>query len=314
VTRRHLLPIAAVELVLVAWLAVALSSGRDGTAGARPAAAPAPPSFVLGRRAGALAVGLAVRSEPGDRLGLETSVRGSDGLPVSGLSGEFSLRGTRGSKAAHAAACGSGCYRAELTPAGTPRLVVFRLTRPNGRASAVRYPLPRMWPPPRATRLVERATRAYRALGSVSSDQQLASGLGPVLRTHYVQAAPDRLTYRIEGGAQAVVIGARRWDRAPGGRWRESASSVLHLPAPPWTGRPFGATLIGRDHVRGLPADVVAFMTRQDGFPIWFTVWLERPGMLLLKTRMVASGHFMTETYRSFDAPVRIVPPGHSRP
>ena len=47
--------------------------------------------------------------------------------------------------------------------------------------------------------------------------------------TRFEMVAPDRLAYRIEGGQQAVVIGAHRWDRSPGGRWVPSAQSSLQV-------------------------------------------------------------------------------------
>src|SRR5205807_1259000 len=79
----------------------------------------------------------------------------------------------------------------------------------------------------------ERAARVFGSLRSLVIDERLASNPRTVIRTRFEIVAPDRLAYRIVGGQQAVVVGGRRWDRSPNGRWQPSQQSPLRLPAAP---------------------------------------------------------------------------------
>jgi hypothetical protein len=114
--------------------------------------------------------------------------------------------------------------------------------------------------------------------------------------------APDRLAYRIKGGQQAVVVGGRRWDRSPGGRWVASAQSPLHIPAAPWS-IIRDARLIGRTPRLWR----VAFL--DPTIPAWFEVTLDRRTMRTLDVHMTAAAHFMHDRYLRFNTRVRITPP-----
>ena len=39
---------------------------------------------------------------------------------------------------------------------------------------------------------------------------------------------------RSKNGSSAVIIGDRRWDKLPGGKWEESAQTPIHQPTPFW--------------------------------------------------------------------------------
>src|SRR5438094_221842 len=83
-------------------------------------------------------------------------------------------------------------------------------------------------PPALAERLLLRATQAFRSLSSVVTDQRLASNPRDVLLTRYLQVAPDRFSYAIESGPQAVVIGRKRWDRPrPSGKWQQTETEPI---------------------------------------------------------------------------------------
>jgi copper transport protein len=280
----------AAELVLLAVLVAVVGFLTDSRPGRRAALAavaargpaPLPPTgaLVLAREDGPWAVALAVR-------GRETTVTaiGQDGNGVDGL--QASIAG------AAAAACGPGCYRADL--ARVPRRVVVRLGD-----SRVEFPVPARAPPARA--VAERATRAFRALRSVEFVERLASGAGAAITTRWVEQAPNRLSYRIVRGPQAVVIGARRWDRVPGGRWVESQTESLPFPTPPWA-EVSNARLIGS--TRG--TQTVAFLDRS--IPAWFEVVVDRRTGLPLRARMTATAHFMRHVYGRFDAAPPVEPP-----
>src|SRR5207245_3490447 len=90
--------------------------------------------------------------------------------------------------------CGPGCYSALLPAHGSPRTI--RLTvAGSGATGAAVFPLPDRWPPQSAAGLLSRAVRTFRSLRSVVTEQRLASGLGPVVQTRYLQLAPDRFSY-----------------------------------------------------------------------------------------------------------------------
>src|SRR5262249_54129253 len=178
---------------------------------------PPPPAgaIVRAQQDGRLAVALAARGPE-----LTATVVAPDGSGFDGLDVRFRASG----RTAAAAPCGAGCYRATLPPG---RAVEVDLP-----GSAVRFDVPASAPP--AGELVARAARAFRGLSSVTFHERLSSGPQHTVRTTFVLARPDRLTYANDEGSSAVVIGARRWDRQGTGRWVESAASPLSLPPPAW--------------------------------------------------------------------------------
>jgi hypothetical protein len=173
------------------------------------------------------------------------------------------------------------------------------------RGQKVAFTLPKL-PAPPAAGIVARATRAWHALRSVTLDERLAARPGNSIETTFVQAAPDRLTYRIVGGAQAVVIGTRRWDRASAAApWRRSEQiPALVQPTPPWL-------MVASAHVLNATpsAWTVSFVDARFGRPIWFTATIQRRTYRTLDLHMVTAAHFMHERYRAFNAPVQIAPP-----
>ena len=114
--------------------------------------------------------------------------------------------------------------------------------------------------------------------------------------------APDQLAYRIKGGQQAIVIGAHRWDRSPGGRWVPSAQTSLHIPSAPWS-LIRDARLIGRTPRLWR----VAFL--DPTVPAWFEITLDRRTLRTLDSHMTTAAHFMHDRYMRFNAPLRITPP-----
>src|SRR5205823_1512623 len=118
----------------------------------------------------------------------------------------------------------TGCYEASL-PSEARRVVVLVAGRP------VPFELPERTLP--AAALVHRVDSAIRRARSLVIDERLASSPTHAIRARFEVAAPNRLTYRIAGGAQAVVIGGRRWDRATAReQWVRSSQTPLRLPAP----------------------------------------------------------------------------------
>jgi hypothetical protein len=121
--------------------------------------------------------------------------------------------------------------------------------------------------------------------------------------------APNQVEYTIRGGAAAVVIGERRWDRDhPGAPWRRSQQlPALTVPEPAWGSVATNAHILGKARVGGRPVWVVSFANPTT--PAWFTAWIDRRTYRTLRLRMTAAAHFMFHRYLEFDRPLRIVPP-----
>jgi hypothetical protein len=288
--------------VLVACATVlATSPGAARASAAAESAFPVPPAgaTVYARQLGTRALGLAVVPR-GSSLVAQASVVGRQGNGVPGLRVAFEVDGRR--KAA--TTCGPGCYRASFSPRRAPRAVDVVL--PGG-APKWHVALPAAWPARDATELVARAERAWRKLESLSFRETLGSGTGHVAVSSWRVQAPDRVAYEIEKGWAGIVIGTRRWDRAPGAeRWERSAQTPIHQPVPPW-GSPRDAHVLREVTYRARPAVRVSFFDRQS--PAWFTLLLDRKTFRTLDLRMVTNAHFMHDVYGSFDSTPAIVAP-----
>ena len=281
------------ELLLLAGLVIAvalltdLRPGRDRSAAAAvasvkgPPPLPAPQLVVQAGEAGDYAVALAVKP-PGE----EVTVLGQDGTGVSGLSVEIDGQRT--------VSCGNGCYRAFVPLHRTATVVVNRV-------DAVTFRIP---PDPRpAPGLVVRATRAFRALRSVDYVERLASSPRDRVVADFTLERPNRLEYRIRGGASGIIIGARRWDRSGHGPWLPSPQEPTPQPEPIWAGHFTNAFLL-----ETTPTSYVVSFVRALG-PTWFTIRLDRRTLLPRDLKMTTAAHFMTHRYTHFNAPRRIRPP-----
>jgi len=297
--RRRLLRRASI--LFAAAIATVAAAGISVRAAASTRAHfPAPPkgAIVYSRELGQDALALGVVPQRG-RVLVQASVLGSQGQGVTGMRVSFGVHdGNR--KAAHA--CGPGCYRATLSvrgrPAGIDALV-------NGRRW--RVTMPARWPAPSGATLMARARRAWRSLRSVSYVDRLASGPGQsVLSTWQVQA-PDRIAYEVWGGGDSVVIGAKRWDLAPGGnKWVESDQLAVKQPVPFWVSVA-DAHVLGTARVNGTPAWQVSFF--DPGTPAWFDVMIDSKTMLALNMHMITTAHFMSDSYSQFNSTPSIQPP-----
>jgi hypothetical protein len=295
---------AAVGVVLlaalVAGVAVLAGSGSGGgsavgtsslTVGVETPPPPPRGALVLAGESGSRAVALAV-----GRRRLTATVLSPEGGPLSGLKVSFRA----GSRVVPAHPCGNGCYtapaapvsRVEVRPSGS-RPVVFRIP-----ASA-----------PGAAAIVARAGRVYRSLHTLVYLESLRSGPTGGLLTTWRLKAPNELEYTIRGGADAVVLGERRWDRdRPGAPWRRSQQlPALQVPLPAWGSVATNARLLGTGRVDGRTVWVVSFANPTT--PAWFSAWIDRESYRTLRLRMTAAAHFMYHDYLEFNKPLRIVPP-----
>jgi copper transport protein len=275
-----------VGLVGAVALLTDLQPGRDRLARAAvteakaPPPAPAPGMWVQARESGAFAVALAVH--PPDA---EVFVLGPDSLGVNGL--EVKIAG------ATAGSCGAGCYRASLSSAGVVDVSVG--------GNVLVFQVPARAAP--AAGLVARATKAFRGLRSVDYVERLASDPRNKVVSDFTLESPNRLEYRIRGGADGIIIGTRRWDRTQGGKWVPSPQDITPQPEPIWAGHATNAYLL-----ESTATTYVVSFFKPTG-PVWFTVRLDRKTLLPRSLRMTAAAHFMTHRYTSFNAAPRIRAP-----
>ena len=255
--------------------------------------APPPPrgALVLGGESGSRAVALAV----GKRR-LTATVLSPDGGPLSGLKVSFAT----GSRVVRASPCGPGCYSAA---AARPAHVQLRLSG----SKPVDFELPAR--PRPAAAIVARAALATRKLKSLVYVESLRSGPTGGLLTTWSMKAPNEVEYQIRGGADAIVLGTRRWDRnRAGAPWRRSKQlPALRVPLPAWGARATNAYVLRDTSVGGRPAWVVSFANPTT--PAWFTAVIDRATYRPLRLHMTAAAHFMTHRYLEFDRPLTIEPP-----
>lgn len=289
---------AVVELVLLAGVLVAvgfltqLRPGRDAPGAAAASSplgalerppAPPPGTLVLAREDGRYAVALAAGAQRLTAIVLDPSGGGA-------VLNDVRIAG------AGADACGRGCY-AVAAPRPLPRDVPVSL---DGRT--VTFALPRAARP--AAALLRRATRAFHRLRSVRYRERLSSGLGAKLTTIWSEEAPDRISYAIAGGPQAIVIGGRRWDRSgPGKPWTSSETTQLVEPTPIWEGTSTNAFLVRAD------ARAVELTWASPSVPAFFDAVFDRRTLLPRTLRMTAAAHFMHHDYLEFNRPLGIRPP-----
>jgi hypothetical protein len=153
-----------------------------------------------------------------------------------------------------------------------------------------------------------RAERVWRSLRSLAFRERLASDSSHSVTSVWRAAAPDRIAYTVSGGYSSVVIGGRRWDRAPGGRWVESSQTApIHQPVPFWVSVA-NAHVLGTAQLRGHSVWRVSFF--DPATPGWFEVAIDKRTLHTLELSMFTTAHFMHDVYSGFDEPAGIRPPG----
>jgi hypothetical protein len=285
---------AGIAAVTVAALVLHRTPGPTGTAATPtpPAGAPASPppavngfpappagAVVLAREAGLYALALARLPKS-----VQVSVVGQQGTGVRGLT--VSVNGVT------ASACGAGCYSAPVSA----RSLTVQAGSTRWRAT-----LPRRTPD--AEQIVTRAAQVWRSLRTLAWEDRLASDPVHAVFSTWQAVAPDRISYRVRGGYDAVIIGHTRWDKSPGGGWVRSAQSIpVQQPSPIW--------LSAIDaHVVGSTGSGWRITFFDPKTPAWFEIVVDKQTLHTIDLHMTTTAHFMHERYLSFDAPVRVAPP-----
>jgi hypothetical protein len=125
-----------------------------------------------------------------------------------------------------------------------------------------------------------------------------------VAEVHARASGPPRVPDR--GGADGIIIGSRRWDRARGGGV-PSPQDPTSQPEPIWAGHFQNAYLLETTPT----TYVVSFLNRSAS--VWFTLRLDRRTLLPRSLRMTAPAHFMTHRYTRFNATRKIKAPNAER-
>jgi copper transport protein len=286
-----------VVLAVVVGTVAVLTDLRPPARSSAAVAAPAPPhppprdAVVLAQQDDDVAIALAA-SPRGRNLAVQVTALGPEGKGVDGLDIDVAGISTR--------SCGPGCYAATILLPPPPRRIPVRV---GGRTLA--FTLPRRWPVPAAAALVTRVDRVFRGLHTLVVHEHLASSARNAITTTYRVEAPNRFSYEIAGGPEAVVIGKTRWDRLPGGRWQRSEQDPIRQPEPFW----------GSDPMRNARLLAPGRATFYDPkLPAWFELTFDRKTGRLLRLKMTAMAHFMRHRYTGFNAPLQIVPPRSTQP
>jgi hypothetical protein len=265
-----------------------------------PPAVPPPGSVVLARESRDLAVALAVR--PGMPLRVTATIINGKGSGVDGLDVELIAGRPTSGASNRGRPCGRGCYTATL-PVRAPTRFAVNITG-AGPFRSVLLPLPGRWAPQPGAAFLSRAARTFRAQRSVLYVERLSSGPGHTIVTTWKLEAPNLLEYSIRDGGGGIVIGGKRWDRAkPAAPWKESTSTVLPQPLPPW------GTRVANAYVLRTTPRRVTLSWFDPGVPSWFTGTFDRVTARPIELRMTAAAHFMQHRYLAFDRGVRIEPP-----
>ena len=235
------------------------------------------------QEAGDYGVALAVR-KPGE----EVYVLGPDGDRRERPVGDDQRQQT-------ANACGNGCYGAFV-----PLREICDCESSTARGSRSRSPRARVRP--LETCRTRDAQRSVRCAASTTSNGSRRARATSVV-ADFTLERPNRLEYRIKGGASGIVIGNRRWDRTGSEPWVPSPQSVTPQPEPIWAGHITNAFLLETTPT----SYVVAFMKPLG--PTWFTVRFDRRTLLPRDLRMTTAAHFMRHRYMRFNAPPRIKAP-----
>jgi hypothetical protein len=268
-------------------------------------ALPAAGDLTMASSAGDVLVGLTLR--PG-RPGPNTAWLYV--LPVGGEPAASGLGVTLDSdgRAAPVRRCGPACRSAAVDLRGGETLSVAVATAGSDGGATARFRVPAL-PAPDAAGEVDRVQRAMHALRTYQLDETLRPAAVP-LQVTYAFQAPDRLSYRVSGGAETVIVGPTEYTRdGPAGPWHVQALPPVGVPSFVWDGAPvvaarsLGAAADGATALRAL-----SFYEDLDGTPVWFELDVDGRD-LVERASMRAQAHFMTHRYRDFDAPLTVAVP-----
>jgi copper transport protein len=299
--------------VMVVGAAALLASfpvpARSGTFGAAAvpvvAALPRGTELTLGGEAGQTLVGLTVDPAVPGTNRLTVYVSGAGGATTQNVDVTAQING----QDVPLRSCGSTCRYTRVELMGGEG-ISLRVAGAQGGTAGFHMPA---LPAADGAALLTAALARMGGLHSVALHETLTGGAGTTITTDYREVAPDLLEWAQPGGAATVVVGAIRYTR-PGARdpWTvETGNPTVSEPAFSWElfSPDIGVHVVGTAMVGAVRTTEVAFFAGVAGTPVWFRFYVD-DHLLVRRADMVAPGHFMTQTFAAFDAPLRIATTG----
>ncbi len=255
---------------------------------------PPPGAVVFAREGGVYGLGLAIVPASTSTL-VRVSVLSQEGGGQAGLT--VSLQA--GGSTTALPSCATGCYQANVATSRLKGTVTVKIG-----SAAYPFVLPASLELPSGTADVNRAARVWGRLKTLVWHERLAASPTEVLHTVYRAVAPHSLSYSIDTGAEAIIIGEKRWDRAgKNGPWiRSTQDPPVTQPEPYWVS-------VADAHVIGTRAGVLDVTFFDPGTPAWFEARIDEKSGRTLTLRMIATAHFMQHVYGPFNAPIHLRPP-----
>lgn len=203
--------------------------------------------------------------------------------------------------------CGDTCRQATITIKAGDAVAVDVLNPGGGEASFIIPPLPA----PSGTAMLTQFEAAMHELTAYQYSEVLSSGT-TAISADYSSDAPDKTTWTVGGTSQTIFIGNTQYTRlAPGAAWHaEPGLSQNTVPSFAWDFfEPLSnARILGHAVLGGVPTTVIASFGTAEATPTWFTFWIDAAGRVR-QVEMDAPGHFMRDTYTSYNQPVPIEAP-----
>jgi hypothetical protein len=203
--------------------------------------------------------------------------------------------------------CGATCRHATIDIKAGDTVAVDVLNQEGGEAAFTIPDLPAL----SGEALLARFETVMHQLTGYQYSEELSSGVTTV-SADYASVAPDRTTWTVAGTSQTILIGSTEYTRdTPGDPWHtQPVPSQNTVPSFGWDFfEPLGnAHVTGHAVLGGVPTTVVAAFGNKDASPIWFTFWVDGAGRVR-QVEMDAPGHFMRDTYTSYNRSVPIEAP-----
>ena len=204
--------------------------------------------------------------------------------------------------------CGDTCREATIDLEPGEKVAVDVLGPGGGEAT---FTMPSRLPAPSGASLLARMQTAMHALSAYQATEVLSSGI-TTIRSVYASDAPDKTTWTVGGSGQTIWIGTTQYTRSgPDDAWHvEAGLPANSVPYFVWDYfEPLtDAHVIGQAVLDGVPTTIVSSFGNKQSTAIWFTFWIDASGRVR-QVGMDAPGHFMTDTYTTYNQPVDIVAP-----
>jgi mono/diheme cytochrome c family protein len=142
-------------------------------------------------------------------------------------------------------------------------------------------------------------------LHSLRSVQALTDGAGGLLITQFEYRAPDAVHMTSQTGEESIALGPVQYDRDQSGQWTQRRrADPFVFPKFDMVGQAANTQLGRLETLNGEPAQVVRFevpdVTRSG---LQYAEWISTKDQRVLQVAMVASSHYMMQTYTDYDSP-----------